>query len=559
MKSLLVFFFCVIYFLGFSQPSAPCGNDYGSTSDESAISFQMRYGTISDAINAINTAKNTRGTSLGCSQTALTYSTPNITQPSLSNVVTVWNTNHVPVINAFSVTCPRIGRYENNDALGAYYASTAGYYSNLNELIEIGDMMYDQQYATWNIASPDVRNEGVYGYLSTNSGNSCYLSGIVGSSVTSLCSTLPVYCQTYSNGQFAGSTFAISGQDDANNWFDGGLAYDHGWVGAQFIEAAIQQTDPLLKQKYRNSLEKSTQFAINEYAVKNHNYTSKLIWLLAQMYAWTGDVTYKNELNYKLDKNLLPGILMDTNNDGFVDGTSPQIAFTSLTETAQTPGRMWDAHNSLPWYNAMNAWALTEAYVAFRDQGDLVRAAELKPYVVAMLDNLSNEILTKGLIPDQLGVRDLSYGILIGIWKIARYESESHANWENAAWALWNSGYFNTYSTHSVCVGLYLNLLSDTPFVPLADRENFVLNTTEIEQNEFSIYPNPVQETLTIASKNNTTIQKVVISTLDGKCALVLDTNEIQDKINLSALSAGTYFIQLDSDESSETLKFIKE
>lgn len=559
MKPLLIFFFCVIYFLGFSQPNAPCGNDYGSTSDESAISFQMRYGTISDAINAINTAKNTRGTSLGCSQTALTYSTPNTTQPNLSSVVTVWNTNHVPVINAFSVTCPRIGRYENNDALGAYYASTAGYYSNLNELIEIGDMMYDQQYASWNIASPDVRNEGVYGYLSTNSGNSCYLSGIVGSSVTTLCSTLPVYCQTYSNGQFAGSTFAISGQDDANNWFDGGLAYDHGWVGAQFIEAAIQQTDPLLKQKYRNSLEKATQFAINEYAVKNHNYTSKLIWLLAQMYAWTGDVSYKNELNYKLDKNLLPGILMDSNNDGFVDGTSPQIAFASLTETAQSPGRMWDAHNSLPWYNAMNAWALTEAYVAFRDQGDIARAAELKPYVVAMLDNLSNEILTKGLIPDQLGVRDLTYGILIGIWKIARYESESHTNWENAAWALWNSGYFNTYSTHSVCVGLYLNLLSDTPFVPLADRENFVLNTSELLQNEFSLYPNPVQETLTIATKNYTTIQKVVILTLEGKCVLVIDSKEIQDKINLSALSPGTYFIQLDSDEASETLKFIKE
>src|SRR5574343_68877 len=559
MKPLLIFFFCVIYFLGFSQPNAPCGNDYGSTSDESAISFQMRYGTISDAINAINTAKNTRGTSLGCSQTALTYSTPNTTQPNLSSVVTVWNTNHVPVINAFSVTCPRIGRYENNDALGAYYASTAGYYSNLNELIEIGDMMYDQQYASWNIASPDVRNEGVYGYLSTNSGNSCYLSGIVGSSVTTLCSTLPVYCQTYSNGQFAGSTFAISGQDDANKWFDGGLAYDHGWVGAQFIEAAIQQTDPLLKQKYRNSLEKATQFAINEYAVKNHNYTSKLIWLLAQMYAWTGDVSYKNELNYKLDKNLLPGILMDSNNDGFVDGTSPQIAFASLTETAQSPGRMWDAHNSLPWYNAMNAWALTEAYVAFRDQGDIARAAELKPYVVAMLDNLSNEILTKGLIPDQLGVRDLTYGILIGIWKIARYESESHTNWENAAWALWNSGYFNTYSTHSVCVGLYLNLLSDTPFVPLADRENFVLNTSELLQNEFSLYPNPVQETLTIATKNYTTIQKVVILTLEGKCVLVIDSKEIQDKINLSALSPGTYFIQLDSDEASETLKFIKE
>ncbi len=41
----------------------------------------MRYGTITEAVNAINQAKNTRGTSLGCPQEVVTYATPNITEP----------------------------------------------------------------------------------------------------------------------------------------------------------------------------------------------------------------------------------------------------------------------------------------------------------------------------------------------------------------------------------------------------------------------------------------------------------------------------------------------
>ena len=80
-----------------------------------------------------------------------------------------------------------------------------------------------------------------------------------------------MYCQTYTTGQFAGENFLFSGQDDANNWFDGGLAYDHGWVGVQMIESAIQQNDPILKEKYRNSVELAAQYCISEFSVKNHN------------------------------------------------------------------------------------------------------------------------------------------------------------------------------------------------------------------------------------------------------------------------------------------------
>lgn len=557
MHNTFKFSLCVIAFLGrtmIGQVVPPCGLDYGSTSDEANIITQMRYGSIANAVAAINTAKNTRGTSLGCPQSALTYSPSNISEPSLSTIVNIWNTVHVPAINSFSVNCPRIARYESNAALGAYYASLAGYYNNFSKLSEIADMMVDQQYVTWNISNPAPRNEGVYGYLNVASSNSCYIGGVVGSGVTSLCSALPQYCVTYSNGQFTGKNFAISGQDDGSNWFDGGLAYDHGWAGIMMIESSLQQTNSALKQKYRNSVAAAGQYAISEYCVKNHNYTAKLIWLLAELYEWTGSSIYSNELNYKLDKNLIPGILWDANNDGFVDGMSPAISFTNLTACAQTPGRMWDAHNSLPWYHAMNTWAITEAYVAFRDRGDLSRANQLKPYVIAMVDNLANEILVKGVVsPDQLGVRDITYALLTAIWKVSSYENEAHANWRNAAWAMWNSGYFNTYSTHSVCVGLYLIVKNNTPYVPIHLREAFVLSAIDnkLNANSIRLIPNPASDhvLLTIKDYDNLTVK---IFDVNGKCIydqkLINKSGEFT--IDVSNLDQGMYFISVHNSSS---------
>lgn len=547
-----------------AQVTPPCGNDYGTSADEDSIILQMRYGNISDAVNAINKAKNSRGTALGCPQMSLTYATPNFSAPSLSNIENIWNTVHAPNISAFNVTCPRIGRYENNAALCAYYAMQAGYFNDSSKLAEIADMMYDQQYANWNFTSPAPRNEGVYACINTSSSDPCYPGGVVGSSVTGICSNLPYYCVTYNGGQFSGINFLTSSQDDTNKWFDGGLAYDHGWAGVQMIESAIMQSDPILKQKYRNSVALAGQYALSEYCVKNHNYTAKLIWLLAQLYAWTGDTIYRNELNYKLNKNLIPGILWDANNDGFVDDTSPLISFSSLTAVAQMPGRMWDGHNSLPWYHAMNAWALTEAYVAFRDRGDLARANQLKPYVVAMLDNLSNEIITQGVVtPDVLGVRDITYALLTGIWKIVQYENEAHANWEQAAWAMWNSGYFNVYSTHSVCVGLYLLVVSGTPYLPLDLRENYILSSSAaIEKKSIiKIFPNPANQALYIRLDMSAHVPlHYVITDMPGRQVLSGILNSETSDVDISRLEKGQYIIKFfDKERFIQPLKFTRQ
>ncbi|MBN2776891.1 MAG: T9SS type A sorting domain-containing protein [Bacteroidales bacterium] len=537
-----------------AQIYPPCGLDYGNSSDEANISYQMRYGTITDAVSAINQAKNTRGTALGCPQSEITYTMPSTAEPELQQIINVWNTI-ASQISSFTINCPRIGRYENNMALGAYYAMQAGYFDDYEVLSDIAEIMYAQQYAEWNVANPNSRNEGVFAYVHVPDTDPCYPGGVVGESVELVCDNLPQYCVEYTNGLFSGESFLTSAQDDANNWFDGGLAYDHGWVGIQMIEAYLSQNDPDIKQKCFESAELAGQYAISEYCVKNHNYTAKLIWLLAQLYNLTGDEIYKNELNYKLDKNLIPGILWDENTDGIVDGTNPAIYFNQLTSIAVMPGRMWDGHNSLPWYHAMNSWALTEAYVAFRDRGDVARAAELKPYVIGMIDNLAHEILYNGVVtPDQLGVRDITYALQIAIWKIAIYENEEHQNWENAMWAMWNSGYFNSYSTHSVCVGLFLTIKTETNYIPLFERDATNISNQNAVKTKFEIYPNPTKDVIFINTEEDKF--NIRIYKISGQTVFLSENTKT---IDTSDFSPGLYFVFLKSEKQLTVKKLIIE
>lgn len=550
MKISLAFLLLTFGFLLKAQnPNPPCGNHYGSSSDEANIIQQMRFGSITDAQNAIEQAKNTRGTSLGCPQLAYNHNPANFSQPSLTAVANIWNTVHLPTIESFTINCPRIGRYENNSALGAYYARLAGYPANLDALYDIATMQMAQQYTSSNVNSLDPQHEGVYGYIHVPSNDPCYPGGVVGSSVTAVCASIPSYCLPYDNGLFAGESFLVGDQYDPLSFYDGGIAYDHGWIGTHMIEAGIQQFDMNRKVAARHSVSAAAQWALSQEVVKNHNYTAKLVWLLAQMYNWTGDSNYLNELNYKLDKNLLPSVLMDADSDGFVDGTNPAIAFQDLTTIAEVPGRNWDGHNSLPWYSAMNAWALTDAYVAFRDRGETVRAQELKPYVLAMLDNLSWEINNLGIIDDQLGVRDLTFALLNGIWKVAQYENEPHPEWETAAWAMWNSGCFTTYSTHSVCVGLYLCVLSGTNYEPPFVRDYFA-SIDDQQHNAFSVYPNPATDYISIKSPENATFSAVLID-LNGRTVWERNNVSSSEKIDLSSVESGAYFLNLHFEDQS--------
>lgn len=106
-------------------------------------------------------------------------------------------------------------------------------------------------------------------------------------------------------------------------------------------------------------------------------------------------VPYRDALLDRLERNLKPGVLMDRNADGLVDGMAHQ-PFAELNPVARLPGRMWDGHNSIVWYQASTRWAMTEAYCAFRDRGDTDEAADLRALAIAMLDNMAWELTQLG-------------------------------------------------------------------------------------------------------------------------------------------------------------------
>lgn len=252
---------------------------------------------------------------------------------------------------------------------------------------------------------------------------------------SALCETKPTMCVEYKGGMWAGRRFVMADYD-VPDFLDGGGAYDHGIAGVMMIEAALQQNDPKLKQRYKDAALLAGEWAIAEPPVRNHNYTAKLVWLLAELYEWTGEAKYRTAMLDKLNRNLLPGVLMDADNDGQVDGMSNQ-SFAVLATIAQRPGRYWDGHNARPVYQAMNAFALIEAYVALRERGDKTEAARVKPYAFATLDNLAAEINQFG-VPSS-GYTMVPYALLLGLYKIAAAEKQPQPAWAKAFAAYWNA------------------------------------------------------------------------------------------------------------------------
>ena len=206
-------------------------------------------------------------------------------------------------------------------------------------------------------------------------------------------------------------------------------------------------------------------WSLHEIPVNNHSYTAKNTWVLASLYDLTGEILWRDQMLKLLKVNLLPGILMDHNMDEMVDGAEP-VRFDSLIPNANTPGRMWDGHNSTSWNSAICAWALVNSYAAMRDRGDSVEAKKLIPYWTAMLNNLCMEINQFGSIPAGSGFRDLAYAILEGILKIDRAEKTRHPNWEKAATILWNAKVIQSGKICTVNLGQYLMWKSDWSYVP---------------------------------------------------------------------------------------------
>jgi predicted nucleic acid-binding Zn-ribbon protein len=78
------------------------------------------------------------------------------------------------------------------------------------------------------------------------------------------------------------------------------------------------------------------------------------------------------------------------------------------------------------------------------------------------------------------------------------------------------------------------------------------------EQTEVKIFPNPVNDILNIQSSETTVIKSIGVYNNLGQFIMNIDKPNENKELNVSKLSAGNYFIKIETEKGTNTLKFIK-
>lgn len=84
------------------------------------------------------------------------------------------------------------------------------------------------------------------------------------------------------------------------------------------------------------------------------------------------------------------------------------------------------------------------------------------------------------------------------------------------------------------------------------------LSTNEFENaNAFTYFPNPVKNELTLKAQSN--IQNVSIYNILGQEVLRTAPNAMQSDVNMNQLQSGAYFVKVTINDSTETIRVIKQ
>lgn len=87
---------------------------------------------------------------------------------------------------------------------------------------------------------------------------------------------------------------------------------------------------------------------------------------------------------------------------------------------------------------------------------------------------------------------------------------------------------------------------------------NALLTINEYENaNAFTYFPNPVKNELTLKAQSN--IQNVSIYNMLGQEVLRTSPNALQSDVNMNQLQSGAYFVKVTINDSTETIRIIKQ
>ena len=126
-------------------------------------------------------------------------------------------------------------------------------------------------------------------------------------------------------------------------------------------------------------------------------------------------------------------------------------------------------------------------------------------------------------------------------------------------WATFTTASFTATNTFAV---VYIRALGAVDGNTEVFYDNFslveeVLSVDDVLASKFNVYPNPAKDFLTIDSRNINISSVNVFNVLGTK---VLERKELNDnKLDISSLSNGIYFLKISADNATLTKKFIVE
>ena len=93
----------------------------------------------------------------------------------------------------------------------------------------------------------------------------------------------------------------------------------------------------------------------------------------------------------------------------------------------------------------------------------------------------------------------------------------------------------------------------------LYSDSNLSTNIVEVIKPYISLYPNPVNSSLTVKTTQNNIIDSITLFDISGRIILVKKgVNSISEKINLSSFSKGSYYAKINTRSGEVTKKIIK-
>ncbi len=93
---------------------------------------------------------------------------------------------------------------------------------------------------------------------------------------------------------------------------------------------------------------------------------------------------------------------------------------------------------------------------------------------------------------------------------------------------------------------------TETTTVALLANQDFVF------EDYFKIYPNPANDILNIDTKQTIEVTSINIYNTLGQIVLVIPNVQQTKSVDVSNLKMGNYFLKINSDKGSSTVKFVK-